>query len=212
MARWCQASGRLAGAEPEHVAQDEHGALLRRQVLQTNDERQRDRLPGLVTGLRSRSCVGDALEQDIGVGLNPDRLAVPGWLGQAAQPLQLFRAAPARAQRIERADGGDPVQPSTRGCALLESLEAAPRGEQRLLKQVLGVLGRADDPVDVRLQLTPVGVGQLPERVRVAGACTGERVLGHARVLARRLTLAVITGNDVGAARNSPLNRACRRP
>jgi hypothetical protein len=42
-------------------------------------------------------------------------------------------------------------------------LEAAPGGEQRLLKQVLGVLRRPDDPVDVQLELTPVRVGQLAE-------------------------------------------------
>jgi hypothetical protein len=63
-------------------------------------------------------------------------------------------------------------------------LEAAPCGEQRLLKQVLGVLHRADDSVDVELELTPIGVGQLAERGLVAGARTGEGLLGHARILA----------------------------
>ena len=69
-------------------------------------------------------------------------------------------------------------------------LEAAPRGEQRLLQQVLGVLRRADDPVDVQLELTPVRVGQLAERVLVAGARAGEGLLGHARILALTLPFA----------------------
>src|SRR5215217_1655729 len=63
------------------------------------------------------------------------------------------------------------------------SNRSSPRhcGEQRLLEQVLGVLGRADDPVDVELELAPVGVGQLAKRVLVAGARTveGERGGDH---------------------------------
>jgi hypothetical protein len=40
--------------EPEHAAQDEHGALARWQVLQRDDERQLDRLALLVAGLTRR--------------------------------------------------------------------------------------------------------------------------------------------------------------
>ena len=58
--------GDLRGAEPEHVAQHEHRALLRREVLQADDERQRDRLFRLVARVRSGSVVGDAVEQDVG--------------------------------------------------------------------------------------------------------------------------------------------------
>ena len=197
--------GDLGGAEAEHVAQHEHRALLRREMLEADDERQRDRLLGLVARLRSGSLVRDPLEQDVGVGLEPDRLAPAGRLGHLGHPLVL-RAAPARPQGIQRAVGGDPVQPGTDRRASLELLEAAPRGEQRLLEQVLGVLRRADDPVDVQLELAPVGVGQLAERVLVAGARTGEGLLGHARILAPTLPFTRITSNDVGAARNSPLS------
>jgi hypothetical protein len=70
------------------------------------------------------------------------------------------------------------------------------------LEQVLGVLRGADDPVDVQLELTPVGVGQLAERVLVAGACAGEGLLGHARILPLPLPFAGITSTDVAAARN----------
>ena len=200
--------GDLLGAEAEHVAQHEHRALLRREVLQADDERQRDRLFGLVARLRSGSLVGDAVEQDVWVGLEPDRLAVAGRLGHLGHPLEVFRSAPARPQGVQRAVGGDPVQPGTDRRALLVLLEAAPRGEQRLLQQILGILRRADDPVDVQLELTPVGVGQLAERVLVAGARAGEGLLGHVRILAPALPFTRITSNDVGADRNSPLNFA----
>ena len=176
-------SATSAGAVAQHVAQHEHRALLRREMLKADDERQRDRLLRLVARLRSGSLVRHALEQDVGVGLEPDRLAPAGRLGHLGHPL-VFRAAPARPQGVQRAVGGDPVQPGPDRRALLELLEAAPRGEQRLLEQVLGVLRRADDPVDVQLELAPVGVGQLAERVLVAGARTGEGLLGHARILA----------------------------
>jgi pfkB family carbohydrate kinase len=104
-------SATLRGAEPEHVAQHEHRALLRREVLQADDERRRDRLSRLVARLRSGSLVGDAIEQDVWVRLEPDRLAVAGRLGHLGHPLQVFRPAPARAQGVQRAVGGDPVQP-----------------------------------------------------------------------------------------------------
>ncbi len=190
--------GDLRGAVAEHVAQHEHRALLRREMLKADDERQRDRLLGLVARLRSGSLVRDPLEEDVGVGLEPDRLAPACRLRHLGHPLGP-RAAPARPQGIQRAVGGDPVQPGTDRRASLELLKAAPRGEQRLLEQVLGVLRRADDPVDVQLELTPVGVGQLAERVLVAGARPGEGLLGHARILAPTLPFTRITSNDVAA-------------
>src|SRR3954470_1313636 len=73
--------GDLRGAEPQHIAEHEHRSLLWRQMLEAGDEGQRDRLLGLIEGVRSRSVVRDALEKDIWVRLEPDRLAVTGWLG-----------------------------------------------------------------------------------------------------------------------------------
>ncbi len=77
------------------------------------------------------------------------------------------------------------------------------------MEQVLGVLCRPDDPVDVQLELTPVGVGQFAERVLVAGTRAGQGLIAHARILAPARPFAVITSNDVGAARNSPLSFRC---
>ena len=77
--------GDLGGAVAEHVAQDEHRTLLRREVLQADDEGQCDRLPGLVARLRPGSRVGDPLEEHVGVGLEPDRLVPARRLGQRAR-------------------------------------------------------------------------------------------------------------------------------
>ena len=40
---------------------------------------------------------------------------------------------------------------------------AAPRAQQRLLQRVLGVVGRAEHPVAVRVQLAPVGRDEVGE-------------------------------------------------
>jgi hypothetical protein len=74
------------------------------------------------------------------------------------------------------------------------------------VEQILGVLGRADDPGDVHLELAPVGIGQLPKRRPIAGARTSEGRLGHARILAPTLPLIRIAGKDVGATRKSSRN------
>src|SRR3954465_15070990 len=165
-------------------------------MLEADDERQRDRLLGLIARLRSRRVVRDALEQDVWVGLKPDRLAVAGWLGHLRDALAVFGAAPARTQDIEGARGGDPVQPGPDRRAVLELLEAAPRGQQSLLEQVLGVLRRADDAIDVRLELTPERVGQLAERRLVAGACMRQGLLGHSRILSSPLAASRIARSD----------------
>jgi hypothetical protein len=199
--------GDFAGTETEHVAQHEHRSLLRREVLEPRDKGQRRRFLGLVAGVRTRGVVGDAVEQDVGVGLEPDRLGAACRLGDRRHSPGLLRAASARPQRVERTVGRDPVQPGADGGAPLEPLEPAPCGEQRLLDQVLGVLGRPDDAVDVLLELTPVRVGQLSERILVAGARAGERPLGHARnPPPPPLPWMVITSNDPSRARNSPLS------
>jgi hypothetical protein len=153
--------------------------------------------------------VRDALEQDVWVGLKPDRLGPARRLGRLGQPLQVFRAAPARTQGIQRAIGGDPVQPGTDRRASLEPLKAAPRGQQRLLEQIFGVLRRADDPVDTQLELTPVGVGQLAERVLVAGPRAGNRPLGHARILALRL---LSPASQVPTSRRLEIDRSVCAP
>ena len=66
--------GGLRRGEAEHVAQHQDRSLLRRQVLQARDERQRDGLPRVIPGLRAR---GHVAEQHLRVGLKPPRVIRP---------------------------------------------------------------------------------------------------------------------------------------
>jgi hypothetical protein len=135
---------------------------------------------------------GPGSPRGVWIGLEPDRLAPVCRLGHLTRAV-LRRAAPARPQGIQRAVGGDPVEPGTDRRSSLELPETTPRSEQRLLEQVLCVLGRADDPVDVQLQLTLVATGQLAECVLVAGARAGEGRLDHVRILAPTRRVVVVT-------------------
>src|SRR6266702_2131356 len=71
---------RLGGAEPEHVAEHQGGALPGREVLQGGDEGQRHRFPDLIPRLGSRGGIRQVAEQRVGVGLQPQRLAAAGGL------------------------------------------------------------------------------------------------------------------------------------
>ena len=63
--------GDLGAGEAEHVAQDQHRALTRRQVLERRHERQLHALALLVTSLGPGEAVREGA---VGVGLDPDRL------------------------------------------------------------------------------------------------------------------------------------------
>jgi hypothetical protein len=162
-------AGDLGGPEAEHVAEHQRRALAGRQVLEGDHERQLDRLARL------------DLEQRVRVRVQPQRLDVVCWLERVPHRRDLPGAARTRAQRVEAAVGRDPVEPRAHRGAPLERLDAAPRGQERLLHHVLGVLHRADDAVAVQLQLAPVGLGQRAKRLLVAGTRPPERCLecGH---------------------------------
>ena len=153
--------------EPEDIAQDEDRELARRQELQRRHERQRDGLDRLVPGLGADRHVDRGFEQRIGTRLQPDDFAEPGWFRRfdpGHVPL-LGRAPAGRAARVEAPVGGDPVEPGAERGASLESSEPTPRGQQRVLDGVLGVLEGSEHPVAVHLELAAVRFGQLPERV-----------------------------------------------
>src|SRR5215211_7594315 len=160
----------LGGAEAEHVAQRERGALAGRQVLKGADERQLDRLPGLVAGLRPGGAVRDVLQEDVRVRLEPDRLGPAGGLGRLNHGLYLPWTARSVAQRVQAAVRRDPVEPRAHRGSALEGLEPPPSRQQRLLNEVLGVLNGAEDPVAVDLQLPPVRIGELSKRARASAA------------------------------------------
>src|SRR4029077_6174285 len=92
------------------------------------------------------------------------------------------------AQHVQAAVGGDPIQPGAQRRALLERLQCTPRGEECLLRRVLGVLHLAEDPVAVQLQLAPVGVGERRERLMVARTGTDQSGVAHERSMAFRFT------------------------
>src|SRR5262252_568919 len=88
-------------------------------MLKANNERQRDSLLGFVARLRSRSLVADPLVENVGVWFKPDGLVPACRPRQLGHPLVL-RAAPVSPQRVQRAIGGDPVQPGTNRRASLD--------------------------------------------------------------------------------------------
>jgi len=74
--------GHLVRVEPEHIAQDEHGELARRQDLKSGHERQGDRLGLFVPSLGSERHVHHILEKGVGEGFEPDDLAHARRLGR----------------------------------------------------------------------------------------------------------------------------------
>ena len=167
-----QHAGHLAGVESEDVAQDEDGDLARRQDLQGGHEGQGDGFGLLVAGLRPGRHLDRTLQEGVGKRLEPDDLVEPGRLGRfhAGHVPLLGRAPAGRAARVEAPVGGDLVQPGAqRGASLDEPADALPGGQQRVLEGVLGVLEGSEHPVAVHLQLPPVRLGQLPERLAIPG-------------------------------------------
>src|SRR5205809_1036869 len=64
--------GDLRRTESEDVAQYQDRAVTRRQALQSGDERESDRLPRFVPSLGLKCVIGNAFEQNVWVGLEPD--------------------------------------------------------------------------------------------------------------------------------------------
>ena len=64
-----------------------------------------------------------------------------------------------------------------------ELADRTPCGQQSLLKHVLGVLDRSEDPVAVRLQFAAVGLDEFAEGLAIAGPGPGEDCLDHRAVI-----------------------------
>ena len=89
--------------------------------MKRGEERERYRLAGLVAGLRTGRAVDDAFEQRVGIGLEPQHLAVAGGLRRGScHPGRRGGASTAVAQHVQTAVGSDPIQPGTQRRALLE--------------------------------------------------------------------------------------------
>ena len=147
----------------EHVAQDQHRALARREQLDHGQERELDRLAR--EQRRVRLLVGR--QQRVRVGLQPR---------DVAERAQRRHAPLLGLDRVQARVGGDLVQPRAQVLVVLELGPFAPRPQQRLLHQVLGVLEGSHHPVAVDVQFTPVTLGP-----------RGELGFGRHGMLRRRL-------------------------
>jgi len=120
----------LLRRQPEHLAEDEHGPLARRQVLERRDEGELERLALLVAGLRR----GVALLQPqhlVRIRFEPDRFrkrlgrlfAVAGRRPPVVDRKDALRPA---GQGVEAGVRRDPVEPAAERASPVEAAEAAP--------------------------------------------------------------------------------------
>src|SRR5262249_50698457 len=144
--------------------------------------------------------VRELVEQDVRVGLEPEHLSLPARCGEYVhlnpQPGGVW-APPRRPQHVQAPAGGDTVEPGAQRRTTLEARESLPRGHQRLLQRVLGVLCRAEDPIAVNVQLPPLRGNELAKRLLVAGLRADDQIRCHCSILASRSS-----GMDTGRRPN----------
>jgi hypothetical protein len=176
-------------------------------VLQGGHEGQRHRFADLIARFRPGGSVGQLAEQHVGIRLEPERLAAAGGLGQ--RELRLARdLAAAGAQVVQALVGGDRMQPGAQRRAFLEPVKSAPGSHHRLLQHVLGVGGRAEDAVAVRLQLAPEFIGELGERVSVPGLGPGQQLPVHVNSVSHGASCQMfLVRTDSGRPGNWPARR-----
>ncbi len=115
----------------------------------------------------SSSSAGIASSSSSGIRLQPRDLAARR------------RRARALLERVQAGVGRDPVQPRAQRRAARVGLARAPRAQERLLREVLGLLEGAEHPVAVDLQLAAVALDERRE-----GGLVGQLESGHVCVTA----------------------------
>ena len=111
-----QLLGHLACRKPEHVAENQHCALSRPELLQCGDEGELHGLSLFIASLGHRVA---RLEPDllVGIGLDPDRLGKGGALVVAglrgASMVNRKRPLGPPRERVQADVGRDPVQPGS---------------------------------------------------------------------------------------------------
>ena len=154
--------GRLPAQD---LTEDQHRALARRQMLQGRDEREPDRL-ARESDFRRIAVGHDEAVRD---GLDPRHLRqrvqvrldrLPGW-AEVHRPCTPLAAV----QHVEADVRRDAIEPRPQCRTALESIEAPPGADQRLLDGVLGLEGRSQHPVAVAGQLRPVLLEPLLQRL-----------------------------------------------
>ena len=193
-----QQGGRLGSGKAEDIAEHQYGGLPRGQPLYSGDERQLDRLPGLIPGRGPWRGVRGVVQEIVRVRLQPGDLVAAGRLGRLEGWHRLGRYAPPGCPpRVQALVGRDAVQPGPHRGPALESRQAPPGRQQGLLEHVLGVGERAEQPVAVHLQLTPERADQFAEGEFVTGAGALQQGVLH------RLSIAATAGIPGGRAESA---------
>jgi hypothetical protein len=168
--------GDLLRRPAEHVAQEQDRALADRQVLERREERELDRLPPRDQLL--------GIEQRVRHRRQPRQLGPQRWCGarlviggDGADDVHRQHAGGPLGERVEADVRRDPVQPRRQLRAAVERRARSPRAHQRLLHQLLGLVGRAGHPVAVPAQRAAVRLARGGERV--IGHCTASWIFGN---------------------------------
>ena len=181
-------SADLGRLPAQDLAEDENGALARRELLERSDEREPHGLAP--DGDLRRVALGD--DAAVGDRLDPRDLrqrAQVGDLGLPRRPqVHGARAAVAAAEHVQADVRRDAVEPGAKLGPTLEAVVASPGADERLLYRVLGLERRAEHPVAVGGELDPVlleavlqfGSGRLGRRGRLRHGCPCY-VLGRGR-------------------------------
>ena len=158
--------------ESEHLAEDEHRALPRRQVLQCRDEGKLDGLALLVASLGRRVAVRDA-QPLVRVRLDPHRLderlaGIPLRGGRRAVVDRKNALGPP-GDHVQTDIGRDPVEPRA-GRAWPPNPARPRQAREAFLQGVLGVLERAQHAVAVGVKPGLMALDDAAKGVLVAAA------------------------------------------
>ena len=145
--------GDFGGRELQHFAQDQHGPLAGRKVLEGSDEGELHAFALQVPGRRI-DILGRNGTFVLWPRFEPDRTGhrVPQAVLAPPRRAVIGREDPTRSARDQPQAGvrRDLVQPRAHRAPTLEGTQSSPGAEQRLLQGVLRVLDRAEHPVAMR--------------------------------------------------------------
>ena len=190
----------LFGLPVQDLAEDQHGSLAGRQVLERRDEGEAHGLAGdrdlRGIGFRGHdSCIRHRLEPGaLGEPTIERRIG-----GQRGVEVHGPRAALARSQHVEADVRRDAIEPRSEAGAAFERRHAAPRADERLLHGVLRLEGGAEHAVAVGGELHAVAL-----EVWVQGGDAARGRLSRSSGLAEKIGHGAIVP---GARRSRPKAR-----
>src|SRR5690606_12859856 len=171
-----EGAGGFVGGEAEHVAQEQDGALVRRQMLERSNEGELDALVGRVARLWRRleaRVLREVARLRVRLeprDLRPQRAYVVPRIGRKklVERHDALRALRGKAQGSVRRDR---VQPRAQRAPSLETSQPLPRSEQRLLQRIVRIRHRAEQAVAVRVERAAVLRDELIEGAALPAAC-----------------------------------------